>query len=301
MRIRQVIAVATLAAVIAVPVARAEETACSDQVARQQEEKVKALSEENAQLKEKLKFLEGCSITSTALAAKNYKKLKEIAADIKTQRQGIADFEVYVKWMSGNIAGYSKYFAASSVAAGFAKALPIPYAGQASVLTKFISNAAVSLSAASVSINKYLGTSQQFITRVDALDAAKGLNAAEVSDLVTFADHELLKGMVDVQEKLASTSELSASSLAFLESVSHYMGSTDEYWAKTKSLLKSDEKKEKGFLSDSIASLKSRAQTFNGKFKSFDATVKKDSPLIKSLLAYDDLMKEIDPKLVAKR
>ncbi|MBJ6723857.1 hypothetical protein JFN93_03970 [Geomonas sp. Red875] len=262
---------------------------------------MKTLTDENARLKEKLTLLVGCSVTSSALAGKNYKKLKDIAADIKTQRQGLVDFEVYVKWMSANMAGYSKYFAAGSVAAGFAKVLPIPYAGQASVLTKFISNAAVSLSAASVSTNKYLVTSQQFIKRVDALDASKGLNPAEVSELVTFADHELLNGMIDVQEKLNSTAELAASSLAFLESVHHYMGTSEEYWSKTKSLLKSDDKKEKGFLADSIAALKNKAATFNTKFRTFDDTVKKDTPLIKSMLAYDELIREIDPKIVAKK
>lgn len=255
-----------------------------------------ALTKENALLQEKLKALESCSISSGALAAKNGKRLKEIAADIRAQRQGLTDFEGYVKWMSANIAAYSKYISAGSVAAGFAKVLPIPYAGQASVFTKFVSNAALSLSAASVSINKYLATSQQFVARVDALDLAKESSSREVSELVRFADQDLLKGMVEVQEKLASTSELSASSLSFLESLNHYIGSTDEYWAKTKSLLKNDDKKEKSFLAESTAALRNRAAGFNAKFKLFDETVKKDAPLIKSLVAYDELIHELDPK-----
>jgi hypothetical protein len=255
-----------------------------------------ALAKENALLQDKLKALEGCSISSATLATKNCRRLKDVAADIRIQRQGMADFEGYVKWMSANIAGYSKYLAAGSVAAGFAKVLPIPYAGQASVFTKFVSNAALSLSAASVSINKYLATSQQFLARADALDPAKGVSTQEVSELVRFADQELLKEMSEVQERLTSTAELSASSLSFLESLNHYMGSTDEYWTKTKSLLKSDDKKEKSFLSESTTSLRNRALGFNGKFKKFEETVKKDAPLIKSLVAYDDLIREIDPK-----
>jgi hypothetical protein len=256
-----------------------------------------ALAKENALLQEKLRALEGCSISSGALAGKNLRRLKDIAADIRVQRQGMADFEGYVKWMSANIAGYSKYISAGSVAAGFAKVLPIPYAGQASLFTKFVSNAALSLSAASVSINRYLATSQQFLNRADALDAAKGVNSQEVSELVRFADQDLLKGMVEVQERLISTAELSSSSLSFLESLNHYMGSTDEYWMKTKSLLKSgDDKKEKSYLSESTTALRNRALVFNGKFKNFEETVKKDAPLIKSLVAYDDLIREIDPR-----
>jgi hypothetical protein len=255
-----------------------------------------ALAKENALLQEKLKTLEGCSISSTTLATKNCRRLKDVAADIRVQRQGMADFEGYVKWMSTNIAGYSKYLSAGSVAAGFAKVLPIPYAGQASVFTKFVSNAAISLGAASVSINKYLATSQQFLNRADALDPAKGVSPQEVSELVRFADQELLKEMTEVQERLTSTAELSASSLSFLESLNHYMGSTDEYWTKTKSLLRSDDKKEKSFLSESTSSLRNRALAFNGKFKKFEETIKRDAPLIKSLVAYDDLIREIDPK-----
>ena len=256
-----------------------------------------ALAKENTLLREKLTALEGCSISSGALAAKNCRRLKEVAADIRVQRQGMADFEGYVGWMSTNIAGYSKYLSAGSVAAGFAKVLPIPYAGQASLFTKFVSNAALSLSAASVSINKYLATSLQFLVRVDQLDPDSGVNAQEVSALVRFADQVMLKEMIEVQERLTSTSELSASSLSFLESLNHYMGSTDEYWMKTKSLLKSDDKKEKSYLSESTTSLRNKALAFNGKFKVFGETVKKDAPLIKSLVAYDDLIRELDPKV----
>jgi len=282
-------------------VAPAAAPAALPAAAPQNAEEVAVLTRENTLLKEKLKALEECSINSTDLAARNCKRLKEVAADIRGQRQGLTDFEVYVKWMSANVAGYSKYIAAGSVAAGFAKVLPIPYAGQASGFTKFVSNAALSLSAASVSINNYLVTSQKFLTRADQLDPAKGVNAQDVSELVRFADNDLLKGMIEVQERLASTSELTASSLSFLESLNHYVGSTDEYWAKTKSLLKSgDEKKEKGFLAENTSALRNKAQVFSGRFKNFNETVKKDAPLITSLVAYDDLMREIEPKVARK-
>lgn len=265
------------------------------------EQVIASLTKENALLQERLKALESCSITSTELAARNSKRLKEIAVDVRAQRQGLADFEGYVKWMSGHVAGYSKYLAAGSIAARFAKVLPIPYAGQASMFTKFVSDAAVSLGSSSVSINKYLATSQQFVTRVDALDPARPNHAQEVSDLVRFADQDLLKGMLEVQDRLVTTSQLTTSSLSFLESLNHYVGSTDEYWAKTKSLLKSDDKAEKSFLSESTAALRNKAQAFNAKFILFDATVKKAAPQIKSLVAYDDLIRSLDPRFAKLR
>lgn len=258
---------------------------------------LEALTRENALLQEKLKALESCSITTTELAHRNTKRLKEIAQDVRAQRQGLAEFEGHVKWMSGHVAGYNKYLAAGSMAARFAKILPIPYAGQASLFTKFVSDAAASLGTTSVSITKYLGTSQQFLTRVDAVDPAKP-NDGEVSELVRLADQDLLKGMLEVQDRLVATSHLTTSTLSFLESLNHYVGSTDEYWSKTKSLLSSgDDKNEKSFLSESTTNLRNKAQTFNAKFVLFDATVKKTAPQIKSLVAYDDLIRSIDPKL----
>lgn len=296
MKIKTLAFAAALAA-IAIPAIALAEDIPSSPAALKPEDAVAALSKENALLKEKLKSLE-CSVSSADLASRNCKRLKEIAEDIRAQRQGMVDFENYVKWMSTHVAGYSRYLSAGSLAAGFAKVLPIPYAGQASVFAKFVSNAALSLSSASVSINKYLSTSQQFITRVEKLDTTKGVNPVEVSELVRFADDDLLKGMMEVQERLVTTSELTASSLSFLESLNHYVGSTDEYWNKTKSLLKSgDEKKEKGFLLESTNALKNRAQAFNGKFRLFNETVKKDTPMIKSLVAYDDLIRDIDPRV----
>ena len=297
MKLRTFIATIALSATILSSVARAEEGSSEPASEKPAEAAVLVLAREIALLQDKLKALEGCSITSGNLAARNCRRLKDVAADIRVQRQGMADFEGYVKWMSGNIAGYSRYLAAGSVAAGFAKVLPIPYAGQASLFTRFVSDAALSLSAASVSINKYLATSKQFLIRADALDPARGVTALEVSELVRFADHDLLKGMIEVQERLTSTAELSASSLSFLESLNHYVGSTDQYWMKTKSLLKSgDDKQVNSYLSESTTTLRNRAQAFNHKFKLFEETVKKDSPLIKSLVAYDDLIREIDPK-----
>lgn len=303
MHFKTVIAASVLASTFFSSFARAEEAPAAAAAvtqplpAEQAEQAIAALSMENAQLLEKLKALESCSITSTELAARNGKRLKEIASDVRAQRQGLADFEGYVKWMSAHVAGYNKYLAAGSVAARFAKVLPIPYAGQASLFTKFVSDAAVSLSDASVSITRYLATSQQFLTRVDALDPAKAAHPQEVSSLVRFADQDLLKGMQEVQDRLVMTSQLTTSSLSFLESLNHYVGSTDEYWARTKSLLKSDDKGEKSFLSESTTALRNKAQGFNGKFLLYNATVKKTTPQIKSLVAYDDLIRDIDPKL----
>ncbi|HEY5975910.1 MAG TPA: hypothetical protein VIU41_14335 [Geobacteraceae bacterium] len=268
---------------------------------KEREESLNRLQQEHFQLQERLKTLE-CTpvLTTDSLNVKKLQRLQELARDVKSQRQTMADFEGFVKWMSGSLSGYSKYVEAGSVAAGFARVLPIPYAGQAGMFTKFVSHFALSLNAASVSMNKYLGSSQQFVARIDALGPAPVGKWKEITELSRFADDQLLKDMTDTQAKLTTTSELSSSALSFLESIHQYLGSSDEYWAKTKAFLarKEADKAEKSFLTSNIEGLKTRAGNFNAKLKQFDDTVKRSAPQIKSLAAYDELIRELEAKAV---
>ncbi|MHC1697986.1 MAG: hypothetical protein AB9919_08040 [Geobacteraceae bacterium] len=256
-----------------------------------------ALQEENTQLTSKIADLESVpSINADALVLKNLQHLKEIAADVRTQRTILADSETYVKWMATNLSGYSKYIQAGSFAAGFAKVLPIPYAGQASLLTKFISQGVLSLNAASVSLSRYLTTSRDFIARVEALDQATPLiKGSEVAKIARFADDQLRRDMNDAKVKLTTTSEISSSTLSFLESLNHYVGCTDEYWSKTKSFITRADtsKKEQGYLSQSIQKLREKAVSFNKRLTTFQMLTKKDETLITSLRVYDDLIREM--------
>ncbi len=297
MQVKHNVVFACLALLFLSAQARAEDAADPAVALKQQEEALGGLTRENALLREKLRVMESTpAITANALARKNCRQLRGIAASVKTQRQAMTDFAGFVTWMTANLSGYSKYVEAGSVAAGFARFLPIPYAGQASLLSKFVSQGILSLNSASVAISRYLATSQQFITRAEALDPAK---PAEVSELARFADRELLRDMNDVRQKLAATAEVSSSSLAFLETVNSYVGSSDEYWKKTKSFLsrKEPDKKEKSFLAESISNLRDRAGNFNAKLKLFDETARKDEPLVKSVLAFDELVRELADRM----
>jgi hypothetical protein len=260
------------------------------------------LQQENALLREKLRSLECLpTLTAAGLNQKKLQRMQELAKELKAQRQSMTEFEGFVRWMTANLSGYEKYIQAGSVAAGFAKVLPIPYAGQASVLTKFVSQGVLSLNAASVSINRYLGSSQQFITRVDGLPVASPAREKELAELSRLADDRLLKDTADVQQKLTMTSEVSSSTLSFLESLYHYAGSGEEYWNKTKSLVgRGDaDKKEKGFLSENINGLKGRAAAFNTRLKGFDESARKTAPAIKSLATYDELSRELESRASA--
>lgn len=297
------VAALLLAAGAAMPAGAADLPSDQAALLKLKDDELLTLRKELTLLQEKVKLLEGTpSITGDRLAAKNHQRLKDIATDVKAQRQTMAELEGFVKWMTGNLSGYARYIEAGSVAAGFAKVLPIPYAGQASLFTKFVSQGILSMNAASVAINKYLVTSQQFIAKVDAIDQVRP-DVKAVAEAGRFADQDLLRDMSDLRTKLSSAADVSSSTLSFLESLNHYVGSTDEYWKRTKSLLSrgGDEKKEKSFLAESITSLKNKAGSFNGRLRTFDDLTQKNVPLIKTLGAYNELIRELDGKMAAAK
>ncbi len=235
-------------------------------------------------------------LTLEGLNQKSFNRLKDVSRSVAGQRETMLEFEGYVKWMGGAIAGYSKYVEAGSFAAGFAKLLPIPYAGQAGQLSKFISHFALSLSGTSAAVKQYLSTSQQFVSRVEALGGAGKGREAEIASLTFYADQQLSRDMLDLQGRLAATSELSTSALSFLVSLQQYLGTTDEYWQKTKSLVsrKEAERAEKGALAGSINGLRSKAEVFNINLKVYSETISRITPIIAALVAYDELRQDMD-------
>jgi len=258
------------------------------------EEQMLRLRHDNELLNQRLVQMETVkAIPVEQLRRKKALRLKEIAADVKAQRQSTSDFEGFVTWMSANLAGYNRYIQAGSYAAVVARVLPIPYAGQASVFTKFVTQFTVALNAASVSITGYLNTSQRFLTMADGIDPQKALDEKAVSEAAQFADQKLLKDMNDAQLKLATVSDLSSGALSFLESLNHYISGTDEYWNRMKGVFRKDvDPREKSYISESTNSLKTQAGRFNGKLKSFEELGKKETASVKALAVYDELTSE---------
>ena len=196
--------------------ASAEENSCGPVTPA--ELRILQLQLDNEALNLKIKQLEQDQhIPAERLLQKKIQRLKEISADVKAQRHTTNDFEGFVKWMSLHLAGYNHYIQAGSYAAVAARVLPIPYAGQASVFTKFIAQFTIALNSASVSLTNYLNSSQKFITMADSLDASRPLNDKALIEAARFADRQLLKDMQDAQAKLATVSDLSSGALSFLK------------------------------------------------------------------------------------
>lgn len=272
---------------------RAAENACGP--ATPAEEQLANLLADKEILSLKLNQLESFrSLPGELLKRKKAQRLKEVAADLKKQRLATSDFEGFFTWMNSNLAGYNRYIQAGSYAALAAKFLPIPYAGQASVFTKFVSQFTVALNNASVAMSNYQKSSLKFISMVDALDNAGTDKDKLIVEAAQFADRQLLKDMSDAEARLAMVSDLSSGALSFLESVNHYASNTDEYWNKAKGMFKKDvDPKEKSFISENISNLKNRADHFNAKLVSFRELGKKEAFGVKALTVYDELAAEI--------
>ncbi len=270
----------------------ASENACGPMTPT--EEQLVSLQQENEILALKIRQYETVRLIPVEqLRLKKALRLKEIAAAVKSQRQTTSDFEGFVKWMSANLAGYNRYIQAGSYAAIFARMLPIPYAGQASIFTKFVTQFTVALNAASLSINNYLNSSRKFLVMTDAIDPAKPLDDKTMTEAALFADRQLLKDMNDAHNRLAAVSDLSSGALSFLESINHYASSSDEYWNKAKGLFKKDiDPKEKSFISESTSSLKTQADRFNSRLRNFEDLTKKETASVKALAVYDELADE---------
>lgn len=259
------------------------------------EEQTLKLQQENALLSARVTELESRrNISEDRLLQKKILHLKGIAADAKLQRQSMEAFQGFVSWMDQNLAGYTKYIKAGSYAAVVGRMLPIPYAGQASIFTKFAAQFTVALNNASAAINAYLVSSQKFVVMADSIDPTKPIVQKNVSDVSAFADKTLLKDMNDAQTKLATVSDLSSGALSFLESLNHYMSGTDEYWNKAKGMFKKDlDPNEKSFISENTNALKNKATAFNSKLNSFDELTRKQNARVKSLSLYDELLSEL--------
>ena len=127
----------------------------------------------------------------------------------------------------------------------------------------------------------------------ESIDMSKPLDEKIVAETAQFADLHLAKDMNNVQTKLAMLSDLSAGALSFMESLNHYVSSTDEYWNKMKGVFKKDiDLKEKSFISESTNSLKIQADRFNGRLRIFEELGKKETASVKALTVYDELETE---------
>ncbi len=272
--------------------AYADEGACGP--AAPGEEQLVTLQRENASLSGKIKRLEEVRcIPVIHLRHRKMQRLLETTSDVRAQRRTTGDFQGFVRWMDSNLAGYNRYIRAGSYAAIIGRALPIPYAGQASVFAKFLAQFTAALNDSSVAMTRYLDSSQKFISMVERIQNAGGTDGGAVTEAIRFADQRMLTDMNDARNRLATVSELSSGALSFLASLNHLVSNADDCWSRAKGILKKEtEPKEKSYIRESMENLKTRADGFNKRLNGFDELGKKETASVKSLAVYDELEHE---------
>lgn len=280
-----------LFSLLAVPV-HAEEQACGPLTAS--EEQVASLQQENALLSAKIRQFEATAcVPSQRLHRRKVQRLIEMASDVRAQRQSMADFQGFVTWMSSNLAGYNRYIQAGSYAAVLGRMLPIPYAGQAAIFTKFLAQFTLALNSSSVAISNYLASSKKFIAMTDQLHTTETADDRLVAEASRFAEQQLLRDMNDAQAKLAQVSDLSSGALSFLGSLNHYASSSDEYVNRARGMFtKGVDPKEKSFISESTGTLKAQADRFNARLRHFADLGKKETASVRALAVYDELERD---------
>lgn len=234
-------------------------------------------------------------LTIPLLQQRKLAKFQQAVDEIKAQRALVADFERYAVWMTNNLAAYNRYIQAGSAAAAVTKFLPIPYAGEAAVFSKFVAQFSQSLSSTSKALNAYLQVSQQVLTKAAALDSTNPDQKA-LTELHALADTQLLKAMLEANQQLKGIAELSSGAQAFLVGLNNYLAAGDEYLQKMKGVFKKEPTPhEKSFLTESTANLKKQTELFNTRLKNFETIGGRITTTIKSLAVYDELAAEKPP------
>lgn len=266
------------------------------------EEQFVSLQQENTLLSTKIRQLEAhVGIPASRLHQRKIQRLREIAADVKTQRRNMDDFQGFVTWMSTNLAGYTRYIQAGSYAATLGRALPIPYAGQVALFAKFAAQFTLELNASSRAMAAYLDSSQKFIALADRLGNAGTEDEGLVAETARFADQRLLKDMNDAQARLAAVSELSSGALSFLASLNHFASCGDDYLNRARGMLtREPTPREKSFITESSGTLKARADRFNARLRQFEELGKKETASVRALAVYDELEREARASLLVR-
>lgn len=232
-------------------------------------------------------------LTRSVLQQRKLAKFHQALEAIKAQRALIADFERYAAWMNNNLAAYNRYIQAGSAAAAVTKFLPIPYAGQAALFSKFVAQFSQSLGTTSKALDLYLKNSQQIIEQASRLDGTKP-DPKALAELHAAAETGLVKSMEEANRQLKGIAELSSGAQAFLVGLNSYLATGDEYLNKVKGVFKKESSHhDRNFLTESTSALKSQTELFNTRLKNFEALGTTINTTIKSLGVYDELAAEL--------
>lgn len=238
------------------------------------------------------------SIAQEQLEQKTAQFAAQISANLKEQKSGFAEFENFLRWMSGSLTGYEKALHTSAQIAAVTKFLPIPYAGQASGFAKFAANFTLQLSNAGGALQKMQDAAQKYQKLLGEYEANP--TSANLSNCIKFADETLVPTIHDTAEKLEKIGQMSASMLGFLGAIDGYLQNADEMLGRAKSLLGGDVTADRAQMQQKSGLLRSKLDIFDKRCKALQELAKKESQLAKNAQFLIQLSSQLSPTMAAK-
>lgn len=217
----------------------------------------------------------------------------DLAQQLAEQRAQVAAFETYAHWLKTNLGNYDRYIQAGSTAAAVSRFLPIPYAGQAAVFSKVLAQFSASLTSTSQALSSYHTEAKKLQAKLE-LCTSRNLNIQECNKGIQFAETTFLPAMEHTRNELTRVSELTGSTLAFLQGLHTYLTTGDAYMSKVKGVFKKEDKdKEASFISAQVKSLSQQAHQFSGRLTSFKQQGDAISMSVRTDVVYQNLLKSM--------
>lgn len=196
-------------------------------------------------------FLAGCApqpIPCTSQAPKekcynaqqlnqySYEHLFKVAHLMRQDAKKIDEFSGFITAIKGSVNEYAQIIRSSVYLTNVVRYLPIPYAGEASSITKVVSNTLLNLNGAAVSLDRYQKSSNAFLDSFDKLDPHSA-TPAQLAKLAAYADTVVMNDAEALQNSLQGISSSASTLAATTQSISNAISTGGDYLNQAKSFV----------------------------------------------------------------
>jgi len=166
----------------------------------------------------------------------SYDHLSKVAVLMRQDAEKIDQFSGFIGTIKGTVNDYTKIIQSSVYLTNVVRYLPIPYAGEASSITKIVSNTLLNLNGAAVSLERYQKSSTAFLDSFDKLDR-NTVTSIQLVKLASYADTVVLNDAETLQHSLQGISSSASTLAATTQSISNAISTGGDYLNQAKSFV----------------------------------------------------------------
>lgn len=174
--------------------------------------------------------------TAQQLNQYSYEHLSKVAALMRQDSKKIDEFSGFITAIKGSVNDYAQIIRSSVYLTNVVRYLPIPYAGEASSITKVVSNTLLNLNGAAVSLDRYQKSSAAFLENFDKLDP-RSVTSAQLVKLSVYADTVVINDAETLQDSLQGISSSASTLAASTQSISNAINTGGDYLNQAKSFV----------------------------------------------------------------